>query len=356
MSLELADLKENALKGLEEIKNITDLDQLRTRFLGKTSPLAQLMKSLGSLSVEEKKEKGALYNNVRLELTHAFDEKETVLKHAELEERLRQEQLDLSLSPCVGSTGSIHPISQAMFEALEILQDMGFAIAEGPDIEDDFHNFTALNIPDDHPARQEQDTFYLPKNREGDTLLLRTHTSPVQIRALKDKKPPIRIIAPGRVYRSDYDQTHTPTFHQIEGLYIAKDVHMGHLKGCLIEFCRRFFGINDLPVRFRPGYFPFTEPSAEIDIGCSRKDGRMILGGTDAWLEILGSGMIHPNVLTNMGLDPKEWQGFAFGMGVERIAMLKYGIFDLRSFYEGDTRWSLHYGFSAFEGLLGGAA
>jgi phenylalanyl-tRNA synthetase alpha chain len=355
MSQELTQLKHEAVQGLESVKNIKELETLRTQFLGKASPLTHLMKGLGALDPEAKKEKGALYNHLRLELTQLFQEKEMVLKEEELEMRLQKERHDMTLSPFPEPVGSIHPISQALFEALGILQEMGFAVAEGPDIEDEFHNFTALNIPEDHPARQEQDTFYLPKNREGDTLLLRTHTSPVQIRALKDKKPPIRIVAPGRVYRSDYDQTHTPTFHQIEGLYIAKDVHMGHLKGCLIEFCRRFFGVVDLPVRFRPGFFPFTEPSAEIDIGCTRKEGRMVVGGTDAWLEILGSGMIHPNVLKNMGLDPEEWQGFAFGMGVERIAMLKYGIFDLRSFYEGDIRWSLHYGFSAFEGLLGDA-
>ena len=353
---ELEGLKKNALKELERINVLKELEGLRQALLGKAGSITHLMKSLSTLSEGEKREKGAFYNALRLEMTQALQEKETLLKSQELQKALQAERLDMTLEGALEMMGSIHPISQALFEAQEILLSMGFTITEGPDIEDDFHNFTALNIPEDHPARQMQDTFYLPKDHKGQTLLLRTHTSPVQIRALKEKTPPLRIIAPGRVYRSDYDQTHTPTFHQIEGLYIGKDLHMGHLKGCLIEFCRRFFSISDFPVRFSPGYFPFTEPSAEIDIGCSRKDGRLTLGGEEEWLEILGSGMIHSKVLENMGLDPREWQGFAFGMGIERIAMLKYGIFDLRSFYEGDSRWSHHYGFSAYEGLLGGSA
>lgn len=341
---------------LDKIETLKELDFLRAEVLGKKSSLIIAIKDLSALPLEERREKGAVYHQLRQDITTLFNEKTLYLKNQEDAQKLMDDKVDMTLSADVPHTGTIHPLSQAMYEAIDILEAMNFTLTEGPDIEDDYHNFTALNMPLHHPARQEQDTFYFPK--EGDIMrLLRTQTSPVQIRALKEKKPPLRIISPGRVYRSDYDQTHTPTFHQIEGLYIAKNIHMGHLKGCLIDFCRRFFNISDLPVRFRPGYFPFTEPSAEIDIGCVRHEGRMVLGGAGKdhdWLEILGSGMIHPRVLENMGLDPHEWQGFAFGMGVERLAMLKYGIFDLRAFYEGDVRWSQHYGFSPFQGLLKG--
>ncbi|MDA0997853.1 MAG: phenylalanine--tRNA ligase subunit alpha, partial [Proteobacteria bacterium] len=251
--------------------------------------------------------------------------------------------------------GLIHPISQTIEEIVSIFGEMGFTVAEGPDIEDDWHNFTALNIPPDHPARQEHDTFYLPGDYET-RKVLRTHTSPVQIRTMAAEKPPIRIIVPGRTFRSDHDATHSPMFHQVEGLLVDRSSHMGHLKGCLIEFCRAFFELDDLPVRFRPSYFPFTEPSAEVDIGCTRKDGEFRIGRGDDWLEILGCGMVNPNVLANCGIDPTEYQGFAFGMGVERVAMLKYGIPDLRTFYESDLRWLRHYGFRALEvpGMVGG--
>ena len=248
--------------------------------------------------------------------------------------------------------GRIHPISQTIDELIAIFGEMGFTVAEGPHIEEDFYNFTALNIPPEHPARQEQDTFYLmgaEGTRPEARKVLRTHTSPVQIRTMQAQKPPIRIIVPGRTFRSDHDATHSPMFHQVEGLVIDKHVHMGHLKGCLIEFCRAFFDIDDLPVRFRPSYFPFTEPSAEVDIGCSREGGGLKIGGGADWLEILGSGMVHPKVLANCGLDPAEYQGFAFGMGIERIAMLKYGIPDLRTFYDSDLRWLRHYGFAALD-------
>jgi len=234
-------------------------------------------------------------------------------------------------------------------------------VAEGPDIESDYYNFTALNIPPEHPARQEHDTFYLPANADGQRKVLRTHTSPVQIRTMEVNEPPIRIIVPGRTYRSDHDATHSPMFHQCEGLVIGDGIHMGHLKGCLIDFCRAFFGVDDLPVRFRPSYFPFTEPSAEVDIGCTRDGGGLKIGAGDDWLEILGSGMVNPRVLANCGYDPEKYQGFAFGMGIERIAMLKYGIPDLRTFYESDLRWMRHYGFLPFDapsihaGLVGGA-
>lgn len=348
---DLSLFKYQTAQRLEEISTLKDLETLKAEILGKSGPVALLMKELGTLEAEARKEKGTFYHQLRLELSQAFESKAKSLKQQALDQKLREERLDMTLSAESKEAGSIHPLSQAMFEAVTILQEMGFTVTEGPDIEDDYHNFTALNMPADHPARQEQDTFYLPSSPQGETLVLRTQTSPVQIRALQQKSPPLRIISPGRVYRSDYDQTHTPTFHQIEGLYIDKAINMGHLKACLVEFCRRFFDIPDLPVRFRPGYFPFTEPSAEIDIGCSRKNGRMVLGGDTEWLEILGSGMIHPHVLSNMGLTEGEWQGFAFGMGIERLAMLKYGIFDLRGFYEGDKRWLHHYGFSPFKAL-----
>ena len=244
-----------------------------------------------------------------------------------------------------GGTGHIHPISQTIDEIVAIFGEMGFVVAEGPHIEEDFYNFTALNIPPEHPARQEHDTFYLPERPDGTRLVLRTHTSPVQIRTMLAQKPPIRIIVPGRTFRCDHDATHSPMFHQVEGLVIDRTTHMGHLKGCLIEFCRAFFGVDDLPVRFRPSYFPFTEPSAEVDIGCSRAGGELKIGAGGDWLEILGSGMVHPQVLKNCGIDPAEYQGFAFGMGIERVAMLKYGIPDLRTFYDSDLRWLRHYGF-----------
>jgi len=273
-----------------------------------------------------------------------------------LQERLEKEKIDVTLPPRPQPCGTIHPISQALYEMIAIFKNMGFSVAEGPDIEDDFYNFTALNIPPEHPARQDHDTFYLPPVEEGaERRVLRTHTSPVQIRTMLAKKPPLRIIAPGRTYRSDYDATHTPTFHQIEGLYVAENVHMGHLKACLQTFLREMFNQPTLPLRFRPGYFPFTEPSAEVDIACYRKEGQLIVGPGQDWLEILGCGMIHPKVLENCGIDSTKYQGFAFGMGIERVAMLKYGIPDLRSFYEADIRWLRHYGFSPFEALMEGS-
>jgi phenylalanyl-tRNA synthetase alpha chain len=349
-------IKQEYLPQIQKAADIAELEAIRLAVLGKQGKITLLLKALGSLPPEERKEKGAVYNAIRDELTKAIEARKSVLEEAAMNTQLAGERLDITLPIGEIASGAIHPLSQAMFEALEILKDMGFVVAEGPEIEDDFHNFSALNIPPEHPARQEQDTFYLKPDANGQQLLLRTHTSPVQIRTMMENKPPIKIIVPGRVFRSDYDQTHTPVFHQIEGLYIDKGIHMGHLKGCLIEFCRRFFNVPDLPVRFRPAYFPFTEPSAEIDIGCGRKDGQLIIGGGNDWLEVLGSGMVHPNVLKNCGLNPQEWQGFAFGMGVERFAMLKYGIQDLRAFYEPDRRWVRHYGFSAFSALMKGAS
>lgn len=331
---------------IEEAKDSVQLENARVKILGKSGVLTNLMKELGSLSLEEKKERGAMLNEVKVKAASVIDEKQKQILERELAEKMAREKIDVTLPVDFDNQGKIHPLTKVMDEAIAIFAQMGFEIADGPDIEDDFYNFSALNIPDEHPARQSVDTFYLPgKSEEDRSLLLRTHTSPVQIRTMMNRKPPLKVIAPGRVFRCDSDQTHTPNFHQIEGFLVDKNIHMGHLKFCLAEFCRKFFGIEKLPVRFRPSFFPFTEPSAEMDIGCKREKGELIIGEGDGWLEILGCGMIHPQVLINCGLDPEEYQGFAFGMGVERIAMLKYGISDLRLFYETDVRWLKHYGF-----------
>jgi phenylalanyl-tRNA synthetase alpha chain len=268
---------------------------------------------------------------------------------AELNRRLASETVDVSLTPRPETAGVIHPLSRTLEDILAIFAEMGFVVAEGPDIESDYYNFTALNMPEDHPARQEHDTFYMTPDADGQRKVLRTHTSPVQIRTMENMQPPIRIIAPGRTYRSDHDATHSPMFHQCEGLVIGDGITMAHLKGCLIEFCRAFFNVDDLPVRFRPSYFPFTEPSAEVDIGCSRDGGGLTIGAGADWLEILGCGMVNPRVLEYCNIDPNEHQGFAFGMGLERLAMLKYGIPDLRPFYDSDLRWMRHYGFMPFD-------
>ena len=326
------------------------LDEARVEALGKKGRITALMKGLGGLSPDERREAGQRLNTVKEAITAAIEARKAELAEAELEARLATETVDVTLPARPFSVGRIHPISQTIEELVAIFGEMGFSVAEGPHIEDDFHNFDALNIPPEHPARQEHDTFFLPPRAEGEApLVLRTHTSPVQIRTMQQVEPPIRIICPGRTFRADSDATHSPMFHQVEGLVIDKKTHMGHLKGTLIEFCRTFFGIDDLPVRFRPSYFPFTEPSAEVDIGCSREGGRLKIGAGGDWLEILGSGMVHPKVLQNCGIDPEIYQGYAFGMGIERIAMLKYGIPDLRTFFDSDLRWLRHYGFVPLE-------
>lgn len=355
----IEDLQKTYLKTIQGAADLHALEEIRLQALGKQGEISLLMKTLGKMDPKERQEKGILFNGVRTQIATALEEKKAKLATAEMTKKLKAEGLDVSLSARGELMGSIHPLSQAQYELTEIFSAMGFHVAEGPDIEDDFHNFSALNIPPEHPAREEQDTFYFSKSTDkdadGETLLLRTQTSPVQIRTMQNKKPPIRIIAPGRVYRSDYDQTHTPTFHQIEGLFIDRNIHMGHLKRCVVDFCRAFFEIPDLELRFRPSFFPFTEPSAEVDIACVRRKGELILGEKGDWLEVLGCGMVHPKVLENCGIDPTEYQGFAFGLGIERMAMLKYGIPDLRSFYDTDNRWLRHYGFSAFDALMGGA-
>ena len=338
-------LKEVALRAVTTSQSPSDLEVYRVQYLGRQGELTQLMRGLGSLAPEARREVGATLNAVKDEISAAIESKAAELQSAALGQRLAAERADATLPVSLGAQGRIHPISQTIDEIIAIFGEMGFVVAEGPHIEDDFYNFTALNIPPEHPARQEHDTFYLPERTDGSRLVLRTHTSPVQIRTMQRQKPPIRIIVPGRTFRADHDATHSPMFHQVEGLVIDRTTHMGHLKGCLNEFCRAFFAVDDLPVRFRPSYFPFTEPSAEVDIGCSRAGGELKIGAGGDWLEILGSGMVHPQVLRNCGIDPDEYQGFAFGMGIERVAMLKYGIPDLRTMYDSDLRWLRHYGF-----------
>jgi phenylalanyl-tRNA synthetase alpha chain len=384
----LEDARRMEKKWLEAVaaaSGLEALETLRVEALGKKGEISGLMKGLGALTPDERKSAGAALNQLKDAVAAAIETRKAQLGEAAIDARLQRETLDMTLPVGTGPQGRLHPISQTIDEIIAIFGEMGFKVAEGPDIEEDFYNFTALNIPPDHPARQMHDTFYLgasgsgrptnpaalgaeesadrkfgkaatPTDLEG-RKLLRTHTSPVQIRYMKSHKPPMRIIAPGRTYRCDSDMTHTPMFHQVEGLVIDEKTHMGHLKGCLTEFCRAFFGVSDLPLRFRPSFFPFTEPSAEVDIGCSRKGGELKLGNYGDWLEILGCGMVHPKVLELGGVDPARYQGFAFGMGIERIAMLKYGIPDLRTFFDGDARWLSHYGFQPLDvpSLVGAA-
>jgi phenylalanyl-tRNA synthetase alpha chain len=350
------------LQAVETAKNLDELDAVRVNALGKKGQISMLMRELSGMDAETRKAAGQSLNTVKEAVTAALEAKQSVLAQAALNAKLANEAIDVSLPTRPDTEARLHPLSRTIEEVLAIFAEMGFQVAEGPDIESDYYNFTALNIPPEHPARQEHDTFYLPADANGQRKVLRTHTSPVQIRTMEAKEPPIRIIVPGRTYRSDHDATHSPMFHQCEGLVIGDGIHMGHLKGCLIDFCRAFFGVDDLPVRFRPSYFPFTEPSAEVDIGCTRDGGGLKIGAGDDWLEILGSGMVNPRVLANCGYDPEKYQGFAFGMGIERIAMLKYGIPDLRTFYDSDLRWMRHYGFLPFDapsvhaGLVGGAS
>jgi phenylalanyl-tRNA synthetase alpha chain len=338
-------IRDEILGLLKNAASLESLEEIRIAALGRKGRITGLMKELGGLDPEARKSRGAALNRLKNEIEAGLAEAGRRLERESLARRLAEERVDVTLPVKAEGDGRIHPISQTIDELIAIFGEMGFTVAEGPHIEDDFHNFTALNIPPEHPARQEQDTFYLAGETHAARKVLRTHTSPVQIRTMMKEKPPIRIIVPGRTFRSDYDATHSPMFHQVEGLVIDRSTHMGHLKGCLIEFCRAFFDIDDLPVRFRPSYFPFTEPSAEVDMGCSRDAAGLRIGAGADWLEILGSGMVHPKVLRNCGIDPELYQGFAFGMGIERIAMLKYGIPDLRTFFESDLRWLRHYGF-----------
>ncbi len=336
------------LSDIASAPDLGALEALRVSTLGKSGSVTAMLKSLGPMSPEERAEKGPPIHALREAVTAAIAERKAVLDSAELERKLATERIDLTLPAPETPIGSVHPVSQVMDELAEIFADLGFAVAEGPEIEDEWHNFTALNMPENHPARAMQDTFYIEGEHER-PLVLRTHTSPVQIRTMQSQPPPIRIIAPGRVYRSDSDATHTPMFHQIEGLVIDRGVHMGHLKWTLETFLKAFFERDDVVLRMRPSYFPFTEPSAEVDVGWSMEKGRRVVGGSEGWMEVLGSGMVHPKVIAACGLDPDEWQGFAFGTGVDRLAMLKYGMDDLRAFFDADLRWLKHYGFRALD-------
>jgi phenylalanyl-tRNA synthetase alpha chain len=344
MSEDLFALKAETDAALAAARDLPEWDAIRVGVLGKNGKLTTLLKELGKAPPEQRRERGAALNRLKETLATAIEARRVELERITLDARLAAEKLDVTLPPRPGPGGLIHPISRTMEEIAAIFGAMGFTIAEGPDVEDDWHNFGALNIPAHHPARADHDTFYLPGERNGRPLVLRTHTSPVQIRTMLRQQPPVRVIVTGRTYRADHDATHSPMFHQCEGLAVDRDITLRHLKGCLIDFLRTFFGISGLPVRFRASYFPFTEPSMEVDIGWNRKTGELGQGGD--WLEILGSGMVHPRVLANCGLDPREWQGFAFGLGVERVTMLKHGIADLRPFYETDIRWLRHYGFN----------
>jgi phenylalanyl-tRNA synthetase alpha chain len=350
---------ENALlSNIAAAKDEAAIEAIRIAAMGKNGSVSALLKTLGSMTPAERREQGPLINGLKERLSAAISARRKELRNAALDARLNTETVDVTLPvrEAPAEIGRIHPISQVTEELVAIFADMGFSVAEGPDIETDDYNFGKLNFPEGHPAREMHDTFYFHPRPDGSRLLLRTHTSPVQIRTMLAGKPPIRVIIPGRTYRSDSDQTHAPMFHQVEGLVIDKSSHLGHLKWILQEFCKAFFEVDQVKMRFRPSYFPFTEPSLEVDIQCRRDKGEIRFGEGEDWLEILGCGMVHPNVLRNCGLDPDEYQGFAWGMGIDRIAMLKYGMPDLRAFFEVDVRWLAHYGFRPldFPSLAGG--
>ncbi len=355
---DIASLQQSVLNDIAAASDEAALEAVRIAALGKSGSVSALLKTLGAMTPDERKIQGPQINGLKDAVNAALLARRDSLKNAALDQRLNSESVDVTLpvreSPV--ETGRIHPISQVIDELTTIFADMGFAVAEGPDIETDDYNFTKLNFPEGHPAREMHDTFYFNPKEDGSRLLLRTHTSPVQVRTMLAQKPPIRVICPGRTYRSDSDQTHTPMFHQVEGLVIDKGSHLGHLKWILAEFCKAFFEVDQVKMRFRPSFFPFTEPSLEVDIQCKRDKGEIRFGEGEDWREILGCGMVHPNVLRNCGIDPDEYQGFAWGMGIDRIAMLKYGMPDLRPFFEADMRWLSHYGFRPldFPTLAGG--
>jgi phenylalanyl-tRNA synthetase alpha chain len=349
--MDLSELRGKYIEAIVKAEGEAALEEVRLAALGKKGEISALMATLGKMDPEMRKASGAALNVLKDEIDAALRAKKAGLADAALNERLKSEWLDVTLPGRPRPRGTIHPVSQVMEELTAIFADIGFSVAEGPQVESDWYNFDALNIPPEHPARQEHDTFFLHR-AEGDARpphVLRTHTSPVQIRAMTEQGAPIRVIAPGRVYRMDMDQTHTPMFHQVEGLAIDRDISMANLKWTLEEFCRAFFEVDKVELRFRASHFPFTEPSAEVDIRYSNVGGQLRIGEGDKWMEILGSGMVHPKVLKAAGVDPDIWQGFAFGMGIDRIAMLKYGIPDLRAFFEGDLRWLRHYGFAALD-------
>lgn len=343
MEQKIKEMKSDLTQAIQSADTLVNLDEIRVKTMGKNGSITGLMKELGKLAPDERKQAGQILNVFKTQITALLDERKQILEEKEMNERLASQTVDISLPARPDTqTGRIHPVSQVTEEMLTIFAQMGFEVAEGPDIEDDFHNFEALNIPAAHPARQMQATFFMENTTDK---VLRTQTSGVQIRTMENKKPPIKIVAPGRTYRRDYDMTHTPMFHQIEGLVIDTETNLAHLKSTLVEFMKLFFETDDVALRFRPSYFPFTEPSYEADVGCSRENGEFKIKSGAGWCELLGCGMVHPNVLRTCGLDPNVYQGFAFGCGIDRFAMLKYGIPDLRSFFDADMRWIKHYGF-----------
>ena len=352
MTTDIETLQSDLLGAIAAVDTPEALETARVAALGKQGSVTALLKTLGGMAPDERQVQGPRIQGLREAVTNAIGERKAAMDRALLDRRLASETLDMSLPIAGLAQGSVHPVSQVMDELAEIFADLGFAVATGPEIEDDWHNFTALNIPDTHPARAMHDTFYFDReDGEGRKMLLRTHTSPVQIRTMVTTPPPIRIIAPGRTYRSDSDATHTPMFHQVEGLVIDRGITLGHLKWTLETFVKAYFERDDIVLRLRPSYFPFTEPSMEVDVGYTLVKGKRTIGGAepDGWMEILGSGMVHPRVIEACGLDPREWQGFAFGCGIDRLAMLKYGMDDLRAFFDGDLRWLRHYGFAALD-------
>jgi len=347
----MSELRDKYISAIAGAADEAALEELRLAALGKKGEVSLMMRELGQMSPEERKTAGPALNALKDEINAALTAKKAALSDAALDARLKEEWLDVTLPSRPRGVGTIHPVSQVTEEVTAIFADMGFSVADGPQVESDWFNFDALNIPAEHPTRTEMDTFYMSRaaGDERPPHVLRTHTSPVQIRAMQAHGAPIRVIAPGRVYRADYDQTHTPMFHQVEGLAIDRDISMANLKWCLEEFCRAFFEVDQVELRFRASHFPFTEPSAEVDLRCSWEGGTLKVGEGDDWMEILGSGMVHPKVIAAGGIDPDEWQGFAFGMGIDRLAMLKYGIPDLRAFFDSDLRWLRHYGFAALD-------
>jgi len=347
-------IKDQYLLKLSENLDLDQISQIKTDLFGKNGLVSSQFKQLGKIAEEERKKFASDLNNIKDELQNLITLKIDEIETKEINQKLEKEKVDITLPERPFNQGKIHPVSQVIDEISSIFSEIGFSVEEGPDVENEYNNFTALNTPDNHPARDMHDTFYLDEKKE---LLLRTHTSPVQIRTMLNNKPPFKIIAPGRTYRSDSDQTHAPMFHQVEGLHIDKNINMGHLKGCLNYFIKEFFEVDKIKMRFRPSHFPFTEPSAEVDIGYEIKDGKIIIGEGDKWLEVLGCGMVHPNVLKNVKVNTDEFQGYAFGIGIDRLAMLKYGINDLRAFFDCDYRWLNQFGFdpvdvpSSYRGL-----
>ena len=343
---DLKKIKDEFFLKLKKNINLSEINQIKSDLFGKNGLISSQFKKIGTISASERKQFASDLNIIKDELQNLINFKINEINNAEINERLEKEKIDITLPERPFIKGKIHPVSQTIDEISSIFSEIGFSVEEGPDVENEYNNFTALNTPDNHPARDMHDTFYLDEKKQK---LLRTHTSPVQIRTMLKDKPPFKIIAPGRTYRSDSDQTHSPMFHQVEGLHIDKDINMGHLKGCLNYFIKEFFELDKIRMRFRPSHFPFTEPSAEVDIGYKIKDGKIIIGEGDQWLEILGCGMVHPNVLKNVKVDPSKFQGYAFGIGIDRLAMLKYGINDLRSFFDCDYRWLNHFGFDPLD-------